>query len=109
MTSDTQVSRTRKLVVTALGIVTLLCVVLYFLSFLLGMWQAVAGVYDGPPILFWGVLFFTLPSAIICTVISLILVEPRGCKLAWISLCVFPLSIVVLIAIVLFAPDTKLH
>ena len=109
MISDTQVSRTRKLVVTALGIVTLLCAVLYFLSFVLGMWQAVAGFYDGPPILFWVVLFFTLPTAIICTVISLILVGPRRGKIAWISPCVFALPVLVAIGVEVLAPDTKLH
>ncbi len=108
MTSDTQVSRTRKLVVTALGIVTLLCATLYFLSFVLVIWQMLACVYDGP-IGSIVIVTFTLPTAIICTVISLILVGPRGCKLAWISLCVFPLSIIILIAMVLFAPDTKLR
>ncbi|SRR5712692_6838736 len=108
MTSDTQVSRTRKLVVTALGIVTLLCAALYFLSFEFVMWQAVAGVYDGP-IGSMVVLFFTLPPAVICTVISLILVGPRRCKFAWVSLCVFALPFVVAIGGALFAPETKAH
>jgi hypothetical protein len=109
MTSDTQVSRTRTFVVTALGIATLLCATLYFLSFVLGMWQAVAGVYDGPPIVFWVVLFFTLPTAIICTVISLVLVGPRRGRLAWVSLCVFALPFLVAIGGALFAPETKAH
>jgi hypothetical protein len=72
------------------------------------MLQAVAGVYDGP-ILILIVLFFTLPPAIICTVISLILVGPRRCKVAWISLCVFGLPFVVAMGAALFGPETKAH
>src|SRR5713101_9710228 len=106
MTSDTQVSRTRKLVVTVLGIVTLLCAFLYFLRFVLLTWQAVAGVY-GSPVLFFVVLFFTLPTAIICTVISLIVAAPRPCKLAWISLGMFALPFVIAIGVTLIAPETK--
>jgi hypothetical protein len=108
MTSDAQISPPRKLVVTIFGVITLLCAILFFLSFLFVMWQAVAGVYDGAILLFV-VLFLTLPPAILCTVVSLILVGPRQCKLAWVSLCMFVLPFLIAIGVILFAPDSKPH
>jgi hypothetical protein len=103
MTTETQISPKRMFIATALGVITLLCAVLFYLSFGFVTLQAIGGVYDGP-ILVFIVLFLTLPPAIICTIISLILVGPRWCKLAWISLCSYPLFFIVLLIIVLCAP-----
>jgi len=72
------------------------------------MLQGVAGVCHGP-VLFFIVLVFTLPPAIICTVMTLILVGPRRGKLAWLSLCVFALPFLVAIGRALFAAATKAH
>jgi hypothetical protein len=108
MTSDTPISQTKKFIATALGIITLLCAVFFHLSFGLVIWQAVAGVYPGAGFVFI-VLLITLPPAILCTVISLILVGPRRCKLAWISLCTFALPFAIAIGVALFVPGTKPH
>jgi hypothetical protein len=106
--SDKLINPRRKLFVTALGVITLLCAVLFLFSFVFVLWQEVAGVYDGP-ILLLLVFLCTLPPAILCTVISLALVGPKHCKLAWISLCMFALLFVVAIGVALFAPSTKPH
>ena len=58
--------------------------------------QVKAGVYDGPELGFI-VGFVTFTPAFIATVISLILVGPKHCKLAWISLCVYPATFVMAI------------
>jgi hypothetical protein len=96
MNSQDLPSPTKRFFAKALGIITMLCAALFFLSFVFVFLQAVTGVYDGP-ILMFAVLFLTLPQAIICTIISLILVGPRRCKLAWISLCTFALPFVIAI------------
>jgi hypothetical protein len=103
MTTATQVSPKRQLVATSLGVITLLCVILFYLTFAFVMWQAIAGVYDGP-ILVFVALFFTAPPAIICTVISLMLVGPQRCKLAWISLCMYPAFFILLLIVAICAP-----
>jgi hypothetical protein len=103
MAIDTQVSAKRKAVAVALGIVSLLCAVLFYLSFAFVMWQSIAGVYDGP-ILVFVALFFTLPPSIVCTVIALFLVGPRRCKLAWMSLCSYPLFFILVLIVALCAP-----
>lgn len=103
MATTTQVSPKRQLVATRLGVITLLCVILFYLSFAFVMWQTVAGIYDGP-ILVFVTLFLTAPLAIICTVISLMLVGPRRCKLAWISLCAYPLFFILALIIAICAP-----
>jgi hypothetical protein len=103
MTTTTQVSPKRQLVATSLGVITLFCGILLYLSFAFVMWQTVAGVYDGP-ILVFVALCFTAPPAIICTVISLMLVGPQPCKLAWISLCMYPLFFIVMLIIAICAP-----
>jgi hypothetical protein len=103
MTTQTQVSPKRLLVATFLGVITLLCVVLFYLSYGFVTWQVVAGVYDSP-ILLLATLLFTAVPAIICTVISLILVGPQRCKLAWISLCMYPLFFILMFILALCAP-----
>lgn len=100
MNSQDLPSLTKQFFAKALGIITMLCAALFFLSFVFVFLQAVTKVYDGP-ILMFVVLFFTLPPAIVCTIISLILVGPRRCKLAWISLCSFAVPFVLCIGIVL--------
>lgn len=96
-------SPTRKFIATALGGITLLCAILFYLSFAFVMWQVYGGVYDGPMLVFIA-LFLTAPPAIICTVTSLILVGPRRSKLAWISLCSYPLFFILVFIVALCAP-----
>jgi hypothetical protein len=100
MNSQDLPSPTKRFFAKALGIITMLCAVLFFLSFVFVFLQVASGVYDGP-ILMFAVLFFTLPPAIVCIIISLILVGPRRCKLAWISLCTFAVPFVLCICITL--------
>jgi hypothetical protein len=51
--------------------------------------QVETGLYDDPSL---GILvgLVTFPPALMATIISLLLVGPRHCKLAWISLSVYP-------------------
>ena len=44
-------------------------------------------------------LVLTLPPAIICTLVAIILVGPRRSKLAWVSLCLFALPLLCGVAI----------
>ena len=104
MTKDSEISQSRRFAVAALGVITLLCGVLLYLSFAFVTWQAVTGIYAGPFIVFY-VLFLTAPLAIICTVISLILAGPRHCKLAWISLCLYPLFFIIVFILGRCAPN----
>jgi hypothetical protein len=106
MNSQDLPSPTKRFFAKALGIITMLCAALFFLSFVFVFLQAVTGVYDGP-ILIFIVLFLTLPPAIVCTIISLILVGPRRCKLAWISLCAFVVPFVLCVCIALGVPIWK--
>jgi hypothetical protein len=96
MNSQDLPSPTKRFFAKALCIITMLCAILFFLSFAFVCLQVAGGVYDGP-ILMFAVLFFTFPPSIVCTIISLILVGPRRCKLAWISLCTFALPFVIAI------------
>jgi hypothetical protein len=100
MNSQDLPSPTKRFFAKALGIITMLCAALFFLSFVFVFLQVAGGVYDGP-ILIFVVLFLTGPPAIVCTIISLILVGPRRCKLAWISLCSFVVPFVLCIGIAL--------
>jgi hypothetical protein len=103
MKTDTQVSPKRQSVATALGVITLLCAILFYLSFGFVMLQWAGGAYAGAALPFI-VLVFTLPPAIICTIISLFLVGPRRCKLAWISLCLYPLFFTFAFIVAICAP-----
>jgi len=103
MTTTKQVTPKRQLVATCLDVITLFCVLLFYLIFAFVMWQAVAGVYSGP-ILVFVALFLTAPPAIISTVISLMLVGPQRCKLAWVSLCMYPAFFILLLIVAIFAP-----
>jgi hypothetical protein len=96
-------SLTRKFIATALGVVTLLCAILFYLSFAFVMWQVYGGVYDGP-VLVVVALFVTAPPAAVCTIIALILVRPQRSRLAWISLCSYPLFFILMLGIALCVP-----
>ena len=103
MTTATQISLKRQLIATGLGVVTLLCAVLLYLSYGFVMWHGVPEVDAGPLIVFL-VWMFTATPAIICTLVSLALVCPQRCKLAWISLCMYPLFFILVLIIAICAP-----
>jgi hypothetical protein len=72
----------------ASGVGTALCATLFSLTYAFVAAQVFAGVYDNPLLLII-ITAFTLPPAIVCTGIAMLLVGPRYCKLAWISLSLF--------------------
>jgi len=83
-------STKRQITATVLGAITLACAALFYLSFGFVILQSLGGTYDGValPIIS---LVLTLPPAVVCTIIAMILVGPKRCKLAWISFCSYPL------------------
>ena len=85
----------------ALGAVTALCAVGWFLSLAMTMFEVHRVADDAPPfypgiIMVIG-LVVTLPPALICTAIAVFLVGPRRSKLSWISLCVYLLPVVIIV------------
>jgi hypothetical protein len=94
MSSKPEISPVRRFIAVALGVVTLLCTLLWLLTLGFVTAQCVAGVYNGPE-LGVGILVLTFPPTLLCTIIALFLVGPRRCKLAWISLCVYIAPIVI--------------
>ena len=94
MSSEPTVSPTRRLIAVALGVVTVLCTLLWLLTFGLIVAQSVAGVYESP-VLGIAILVLTFPPALLCTIIAMLLVGPRRCKLAWISLCIYIAPLVI--------------
>jgi hypothetical protein len=103
MTTDTQVSPKRQSAATVLGVITLACAVLFYLSFGFVMLQWAGGAYAGAALPFI-ILVLTFPPAIIRTIISLFLVGPRRCKLAWISWCLYPLFFIFALIVAICAP-----
>jgi hypothetical protein len=81
-------SSTRRYFAIGLSITTLFCALLYWLVYAFVTAQVFAGVYDGPVLLIIATII-TFPPALLCTVITMILVGWRRCKLAWISLSSF--------------------
>jgi len=81
-------SATRRFFAIALSIITLLCALVYWLVLAFITAQVYAGVYGGPELGIAATILM-LPPAVLCTVISLILVGWRRCKLALISLSSF--------------------
>jgi hypothetical protein len=100
MSSDAAVeplSATRRFLAIGLSVITLLCALLYWLAYAFVTAQVYAGVYGGPELLI-AVTVLTLPPAIVCTVIAMVLVGPLRCKLSWISLSSFGWPYVALFA-----------
>jgi putative exporter of polyketide antibiotics len=92
-------SQTKSLWAFGLGVVTLLCTLGWYLSFALVCIELKLVGNDDPPffpgIIMVFALIVTLPIALICTAVSMWLVGPRRCKLAWISLCIYLLPLVI--------------
>ena len=86
-----EISRPRLIVARLLGVLSAGCATLWILTCAFILYQAVSGFYDGPGLGFI-VLLFTFAPACVATLISLMLVGPHHCKLAWVSLCIYPLS-----------------
>jgi hypothetical protein len=86
-------SRARQFLALVLGIITLLCVGLYWLTFAFFAAQVYTGVNENPA-LFVFVAFITLLPAALCTVLAMFVAGARYCKLAWISLSTFALPFV---------------
>ncbi len=95
-------STIRRIFAIGLSVVTLKCALLYWLGYAFVTAQIYAGVYGGPELLI-AVTFVTLPPALLCTVVALILVGWRRCKLAWISLSLFAWPYIALLFCVLYA------
>src|ERR1700679_1570385 len=92
----------RQFVATALGIVTLLCAACLYLTYGYVIWHGVPEVDDGPLVVF-AVWILTATPAIVCTLFALALVGHERSKLAWVSLCMYPLLPVVAFIISLCA------
>jgi len=93
-----------------LGVVVALCAAGWFASIAFTM-VALKTVDSGIPF-FPGIIMViglavTLPPAIICTVIALLLVGPRRANLAWMSLCLFALPVIFGIAIGIWKSISK--
>jgi hypothetical protein len=99
-------SNARRFLAIGLSIVTLLCAGLYWLVYLFVTAQVYAGVYGGPELLIVGTIL-TLPPAAICTIVAMILVGPRRCKTAWISLSSFGLPYLLLFLGIMWSLITK--
>ena len=99
MDSLTPISPARRPWAIGLGMITVLCTLGLFLSFVVMSFELKRVGYDAPPfypgIIVFFALVLTLPPALICTGISLFLVGPRRSKLAWISLSIYFLPIVI--------------
>ena len=73
------------------NITAIICAALSFLTFAIAIGQIF--LRKGPPsVSSFMVTAFTLPVAIVCTIIALFLVGARRSKLAWISLGIFALQ-----------------
>ena len=102
MSPQTPISPKRRAWATGLGVVVALCAAGWFASIAFTM-VALKTVDSGIPF-FPGIimvigLVVTLPPAILCTVIAVVLVGLRRAKFAWISLCLFALPVIFGIAI----------
>jgi glucan phosphoethanolaminetransferase (alkaline phosphatase superfamily) len=89
-------SRMRRGWALALSVVSFLCAAVFLLAVAFNCWQASAGVYNGPLLALVAALF-TFPVALLCTLVSVVLVGARHCKLAWLSLSSYSLPIVLAI------------
>ena len=92
MTSEIQISPKRNAWAKGLGVVVALCAFGWFASIAFTM--VALKTIDSEMPFFPGIimvigLIVTLPPAILCTVIAMVLVGPRRAKLAWLSLCLF--------------------
>ena len=105
MNTQVPVSPKRLAWATGLGVVVAFCVLGWFASIAFTM-VALKTVESGIPF-FPGIimvigLVLTLPPAILCTVIALYLVGFRRAKLAWISLCLFALPVILGLVVRIF-------
>lgn len=96
MSSDSTISPTRIAWARGLGVVVALCAFGWFAS--VGLTIFALKTIDSDMPFFPGIievigLVVTLPPAILCTVIAMILVGPRRAKLAWMSLGLFLLPV----------------
>jgi hypothetical protein len=89
-------SATRRGWALALSLVSFLCAAVFLMAVAFSCWQAGAGVYDGP-LLAIVAAFFTFPLALLCTIISVVLIGARNCKLAWLSLSGYTVPIILAI------------
>lgn len=83
----------RQVFATGLGLVSLICVAVFFLSIALTLSELENTGFDAPPF-YPGIImvvgfFVTFPIALVCTIIALVLVGFSRSKLAWISLVAF--------------------
>jgi hypothetical protein len=93
MSSEAPERPVRQTIATILGVITALCTVGWYGSFAVMSFELKHGGFDGPPF-YPGIiavvgLVLTLPLALLCGVVALLLIGPRGSKLAWISLLLY--------------------
>jgi hypothetical protein len=74
------------------NITAIICAALSFLTFAVAIAQIFG--HRTPSVSSFMVAVFTLPVAIVCTIIALVLVGARQSKLAWISLGIFLLQFI---------------
>ena len=91
---------------TILGVITAFCTLGWYCSYIITI-LALKDIGDTAPPFYPGIisllgLVVTLPPALICTAISLILVGPRRSKLSWISLSIYLLPFFIVIILIAF-------
>lgn len=101
MNSNPEISSTRRVIAVTLGVIALFCTLLWLLTNAFVVAQQIAGVYDGPMLIVVAFVL-TFPPLILCTIFALMLVGPRRCKLAWISLLIYLLPFTVLFCAIAF-------
>ncbi len=84
--------RSRQIVANLFGVITFLCAILELLVCAHWYWICRYTLWGGYPF-DPASMFFLFPAAVVCTVLSVILVGMRRCKLSWISLCLFALPL----------------
>jgi len=105
MSSGGSVSPRRQSVANLLGLVVALCTMGWFLSIALTVFAVMtvdSGVPFFPGIIEASGLVVTLPPALLCTGAAMALVGAKRSRLAWISLCIYALPLVWVIAVIIF-------
>ena len=82
--SEGSVSRWRRICATIFSAVAALFTGLWLLLCAFVFLQIMTGVYEGGELVFAGI-FLTAPPVLLSTVLALLFVGPRRCKVAWIS------------------------
>jgi hypothetical protein len=105
--SDNRIARWKLISAKILGGIVALFTALWLLIILFVILQMIGGVYEGGELVFVGV-FLTAPPVFICSILAMILVGPKRCKMAWLSallwLAPWVVSIIITCVVLIFKP-----